>query len=63
MPVDMPALASLPAPADGLLALAAVGMDSQPAPRTHVRWGMACIRVHYGTPLAAWMHEAEDGWY
>lgn len=43
--------------------MAVVGPDWQTNPSTQIRWGLAYIGQRYGSPLAAWAHEEQAGWY
>ena len=39
------------------------GADWRTNPLTQIRWGLQYIATRYGSPQAAWTHEAASGWY
>lgn len=43
--------------------MAGAGPDWQADAATQIRWGLTYIAAFYGSPRAAWEHEAADGWY
>jgi hypothetical protein len=40
-----------------------VGPDWRTNAETQIRWGMRYIKEMYRSPLGAWDHEENDGWY
>lgn len=43
--------------------MASAGGDWRTNPRTQIRWGLRYIKVVYGSPSTAWLHELRYGWY
>jgi hypothetical protein len=43
--------------------MATAGPDWRTDAATQIRWGLTYISGSYGSPRAAWLHEAADGWY
>jgi hypothetical protein len=43
--------------------MASAGSHWRTSARTQIRWGLRYIRERYGSPRAAWGHEAGVGWY
>jgi hypothetical protein len=43
--------------------MASAGSDWVTNPLTQIEWGLQYIATRYGTPQAAWAHEAIGGWY
>ncbi|MBO0774070.1 MAG: transglycosylase SLT domain-containing protein, partial [Actinobacteria bacterium] len=43
--------------------MASAGPDWRWNPRTQIRWGLTYIAGRYGSPLNAWQHESDYGWY
>ena len=43
--------------------MASAGGDWRTNPRTQIRWGLRYIKVVYGYPSTAWLHELRYGWY
>jgi hypothetical protein len=43
--------------------MASAGRNWRSSARTQIRWGLRYIKRRYGSPRAAWDHEAEAGWY
>jgi hypothetical protein len=43
--------------------MSSVGSDWRTNAETQIRWGMRYIKSVYGSPLGAWDHEVNDGWY
>jgi hypothetical protein len=43
--------------------MASAGPDWRTDPKTQIKWGLGYIKFAYGSPCAAWIHEAESGWY
>jgi hypothetical protein len=43
--------------------MASAGPDWPDNARTQIRWGLGYIKARYGSPRAAWDHEADTGWY
>ena len=43
--------------------MASAGGDWRTNPRTQIRWGLHYIKVVYGYPYTAWLHELRYGWY
>jgi hypothetical protein len=43
--------------------MASAGPNWRNNAKTQIRWGLRYIRDRYGSPRAAWDHEASVGWY
>lgn len=43
--------------------MASAGPNWRTSARTQILWGLGYIKSRYGSPSAAWAHEAAHGWY
>lgn len=43
--------------------MASAGSDWRTSATTQIRWGIAYIAAHYGTPCGAWSYWQNHGWY